>query len=311
LPLSATALLDALEHQRVESWSDVVRRTTALANGPERVERWRRATSLGLAAAIPVGLATMTGIVMVVAAPAVMRAVTPEVQELSFLLNELSGRGFRTQEPASQHKSRATPDRVALETYIAGRFGPMVTNPGFWSEPLTAGFLGRHRRLIERIVAERPRVSADELAAATATVDPFLKRQARLSQVVREMNPWTAALRGVPFMFALTAIVAVLSACLFRGGLFLRALNIVVVTKNGEPVSRLRALWRGLGAWGIFIVVLLIPSFAASYPGSPDAGLVVAAVAECAFGLAGAAWAIACPERGLQDRIAGTYLVPR
>ena len=310
LPLSATALLDALEHQRVESWSDVVRRTTALANGPERVERWRRATSLGLAAAIPAGLATMSAIGMVVAAPAVMRAITPEVQELSDLLNGLSGLGFRDQDPASLHPSRATPDRAALETYIAGRFGPMVTNPRFWSDPLTAGFLGRHRRQIERIVAERPRVSADELAAATATVGPFLKRQARLRQTAREMNPWTTALRGVPFLFALTAIVAVLSAWLFRGGLFLRALNIAVVTKNGEPISRLRALWRGLGAWGVFIVPLLIFS-AVPHPGSPDPGLVVTALAQCTFGLAGAAWAVVSPERGLQDRIAGTYLVPR
>ena len=129
----------------------------------------------------------------------------------------------------------------------------------------------RHRRRIERIVTERPRVSADELAAATATVGPFLKRQARLRQAAREMNPWTAALRGVPFLFALTAIVAVLSAWLFRGGLFLRALNIAVVTKNGEPVSRLRALWRGLGAWGGFFIVPFLMPFLATLGGPPSA----------------------------------------
>jgi hypothetical protein len=152
------------------------------------------------------------------------------------------------------------------------------------------------------------------LAAATATIDPFLKRQARLRQVVRKMNPWTAALRGIPFLFALTAIIAVLSGWLFRGGLFLRVLNIVVVTKNGKPVSRLRALWRGLGAWGVFFIVPFLMPFLATLggpPGALDAGMAVIAVAECALGLAGAAWAVVSPERGLQDRIAGTYLVPR
>jgi hypothetical protein len=29
------------------------------------------------------------------------------------------------------------------------------------------------------------------------------------------------------------------------------------------------------------------------------------------LGLAGAVWAIVSPERGVQDRIGGTYLVPR
>ena len=71
-----------------------------------------------------------------------VRQPTPEVQELSDLLIGLSGLGFRDHGPASRHISRATPDRAALETYIAGRFGPMVTDPRFWSDRLTAGFLG-------------------------------------------------------------------------------------------------------------------------------------------------------------------------
>ena len=311
LPLSATELFDALDRHRVDSWSNIVRRTTALANGPERVERWRRATSLALAVAIPLGLVTVSGFAVAVATPAVMRAITPEVQELSSLLIGLSGLDSRDREPPSRRSGEAAIDRAALETYIAGRFGPMVTDPRFWAAPVTVAFLGRHRRLIDRIVTEHPRVSADELAAATATLGPFLKQQARLRELSRQTGPLTTVLRMVPILFALTAMVALLSAWLFRGGLLLRALNIVVVTTNGEPVSRLRALWRGLGAWGVFIVplmILMLAPWLGRYLGPADVGLVVA---ECAFGLAGAAWAVVCPERGVQDRIAGTYLVPR
>jgi hypothetical protein len=311
LPLSATELFDALDRHRVDSWSDIVRRTTALANGPERVERWRRATSLALAVAIPLGLVTVSGVAMAVATPAVMRAITPEVQELSVLLTVLSGVDSRDREPPSRRSGEAAIDRAALETYIAGRFGPMVSDSRFWAAPVTRGALGRHRRLIERIVAEHPRVSADELAAATAALGPFLTQQARLRELSQQTSPLTTVLSMVPILFALTAMVALMSAWLFRGGLLLRALNIVVVTTNGEPVSRLRALWRGLGAWGVFIVplmILMLAPWLGRYLGPADVGVVVA---ECTFGLAGAAWAVVCPQRGLQDRFAGTYLVPR
>ena len=52
----------------------------------------------------------------------------------------------------------------------------------------------------------------------------------------------------------LTALVGIASAWLFRGGLLLRVFDIAVVTKDGKPVSRLRAVWRALAAWGFVIV---------------------------------------------------------
>ena len=109
--------------------------------------------------------------------------------------------------------------------------------------------------------------------------------------------------------FAFTAIAAIVLAWLFRGGFLLHALDIVVVTKTGQPASRLRALWRGFVAWGIFlapVLLLLAPPWLIRYVVDPRLG-----IGECIIGLLGAAWAVVCPERGLQDRIAGTYLVPR
>ena len=54
----------------------------------------------------------------------------------------------------------------------------------------------------------------------------------------------------------MTAVFGVGTAWLFRGGLFLRAFGIEVVTNIGVPASRLRTLWRGLLAWSPVIIAL-------------------------------------------------------
>ena len=103
--------------------------------------------------------------------------------------------------------------------------------------------------------------------------------------------------------FGMTFIGAfgIVWAFVLRGGLLLSACGIAVVTRDGKPASRLRALWRGLLAWA------LVP--AAFWLGI-RLGVGVGVGVGVLF-LAGAAWAVANPTRGLQDRIAGTWLVPR
>ena len=74
------------------------------------------------------------------------------------------------------------------------------------------------------------------------------------------MSLWLISNFMLQITFAITAVAAIVSAWFFRGGFLLHALDIVVVTKTGQPASRLRALWRGFVAWGIFLapVVLLL-----------------------------------------------------
>jgi hypothetical protein len=303
LPLSASALLDALARSAIETWSEVVRRTAAIMNGADRVERARRAASVALCAAIPLGMALMSGAVMT----AMTRVITAELVDLTVAL-DLSARPS----PGA--------DRAAIETYIAGRFGPMIKDPHTWTDPRTAPFLGRRRPLAERIVANHPHVSPSEMAWATAAVGSLLERQSRSFQ---SMNPWAIAGFIGAVQFVITAVVGLLSAWLFRGGLLLRAFGIAVVTRNGEHVSRLRALCRGFAAWGLVIVAfcsaLLLVFIRSSRPVtvvppqqvSVLLPLTVLAIGMLAIFLAGAVWAVVRPERGLQDRIAGTYLVPR
>jgi serine/threonine protein kinase len=296
LPSSALALLDALGHGTVESSSDVVRRITTLLDRPVRVARRRRAATLALSVTIPTLLVVMGGALSAVALPAARRAVPPQIQDLSLALDIVSA-------PPSVYQPI---HRAAVEVYIAGRFGPMVAEPQFWASPMTVSFLGRRRPLLERIVAEHPHVSPEQLTAAEAAVRQILERQAQIASL-GSINPWAIALTAAPFLFMLTALVSIVSAWLFRGGLLLWVFDIAVVTSNGALASRLRTLTRALAGWSWVIVPFWFAPTAACGSTSTMRTVVGAVVVFLAGGL----FAVVYPERGLQDRVVGTYLVPR
>jgi uncharacterized RDD family membrane protein YckC len=306
LPLSASALLDALAHSNIETWSEVVRRTTAIMDGADRVGRSRRAASVALCAAIPLGMALSMGMMVT----AGTRLITPEIAELRLTLE------------TAARPSIGGARRTAIETYIARRFGPMITDPHTWTDPTTAAFLGPRRQLAERIIADHPDVSPGEMASASAAVGSLLEGQRRSIQTMR---PWAIAGFMGAVQFAFTAILGVLFAWLLRGGLLLRVFGMAVVTRNGERVSRLRALCRGFAAWGLIIVALCLltglsfvfvrsprpPTVMLSHQAGVLLSLIGLAIGMLVIFFVGAVWAVVRPERGLQDRIAGTYLVPQ
>ena len=82
----------------------------------------------------------------------------------------------------------------------------------------------RNRRLIERIVADHPQVSADQMAAATAVIRPSFERFERAITSSQSMSLSSMSTRMLPTTFAITAVVAIVLAWLFRGGFLLHAL---------------------------------------------------------------------------------------
>ena len=115
---------------------------------------------------------------------------------------------------------------------------------------------------------------------------------------------WQRVALGL-FVGWLPALIPLLSAAVFRGGLGLRGFGIAVATGAGVEASRLRALGRALLAWAPMAISLGVVR--------ATAGRVETWVTAFSLGLfvVGAIWAVLHPTRGLQDRIAGTYLVPR
>ena len=105
--MSASALLDALERSGVNSWSDVVRRVTALLDRPVRVDRRRRAATLALSVAIPLGIVLMGAVIDAMVMPAISRAIPPEIEELSHALDSCHAARQR-RSPSTALRSKPT-----------------------------------------------------------------------------------------------------------------------------------------------------------------------------------------------------------
>jgi len=125
-----------------------------------------------------------------------------------------------------------------------------------------------------------------------------------------EMNSWhiLAVVIGV-ILIIYVCIPALLAALLFRGGLLLHAFGIAVIRKDGVRASRLRVFWRSLITWSPVLAVplaLMLPRiFGIRLDMTWGAGLVSTLVVVSAI------VSVTLPNRSLQDRIAGTWLVPR
>ncbi|WP_160164592.1 protein kinase domain-containing protein [Pedosphaera parvula] len=108
------------------------------------------------------------------------------------------------------------------------------------------------------------------------------------------------------YAISVVVVPCLISALLFRGGALMHGLGIVLVTKDGKLASRGRVLWRNLLAW---LPLMLLPRLAVLL------GLLIGL--EQATSVLLPLLAILTivssilPGRSLQDRLAGTFPVPR
>lgn len=115
-----------------------------------------------------------------------------------------------------------------------------------------------------------------------------------------------------PMLFILNYVLlcfvclpALIAALAFRGGLVLLVTGVTFVRRDGAPASRVRLFWRALVTWSLFLAGVVL--FWYSYKGWSGRW------GPLAFGLFYVLTlvSVALPQRGLQDRLAGTWPVPR
>jgi hypothetical protein len=125
---------------------------------------------------------------------------------------------------------------------------------------------------------------------ANDLVSPFIYETAkRWALSYRDVGEFACALLGLGWAFT------------WRGGFWLRAFGIALVAPDGTEVSRLRAAARALVVWSwVPAQVLAIMQ-----------GWSAVVLSIFGLKLLFLGWAAANPERGLQDRLLGTHLVPR
>jgi hypothetical protein len=130
---------------------------------------------------------------------------------------------------------------------------------------------------------------------------------------VEPTSIWAAAL-GVASAALLVAVpFALFGAFVARGGFTLRAFGAAVVNRRGEPASRFRVLWRAMVTWSpaaVLPVLFLVVRSNPTATGLDARGLILPS-AGLALIVAGAVWTALHPSRSIQDRLAGTWIVPR
>jgi hypothetical protein len=202
----------------------------------------------------------------------------------------------------------------ALQVHVAMRFRATNADPSRWEEP----FMDRSwRQVAARALAADSSPSAEEVDDAASIVSRFLENRRKEGPPPILYLGLAVGLPLIPLM--LQAALGLTSAALFRGGLVFRLLGVGVVSASGEEASRGRAFVRATIAWSPFVVAGLALHWAIftmgpsgevpGLRGLPVPWLVFVALPTAL--LASIVWSARSPQRGLQDRLAGTYLVPR
>jgi hypothetical protein len=196
----------------------------------------------------------------------------------------------------------------ALETYIAGRFNSLVTNPLAWHNESYRNILTPdQRQAAEKIIASRAPVSAKDFNDASARVKPLGVGMNLSDKLGARFTFGKAAIMVMSMWAMYTGIPALIAALLFRGGLLLHGLGLAIVTRNGAPARRWRVLLRAAIVW---LPAILVPTLLLSSPlGNGVRSALVIGAACFYFGAALAS--LRTPDAGLQDSIARTRMVPR
>ena len=256
---------------------------------PARVSRLRRLfITLGVSAFPAVGL-FFAGVFLLISQS--VRKNNPDLLDLSSVTIAIQ-------------YSKDDGDRENLRRFVAHRYRALVEDPETWNSFPSMFIVDPNRqRLAREAVADYPSLTPDEIVAAeNAAASLLTKGPGDLSNLPDFM----------PLMFLFVAwimyaaIPSLLMALIIRRGLILTMFGAVVVKGNGQRASRLRALWRGLIAWspflvGAFVAAGLVPLIGATAVTivMPIAILTVTILSLLRRG------------RSLQDRLAGTWLVPK
>ncbi|HEX4568325.1 MAG TPA: protein kinase [Vicinamibacterales bacterium] len=110
--------------------------------------------------------------------------------------------------------------------------------------------------------------------------------------------------------FVIPMFFSAIGALVTGSGFTFRPFGATLVNKRGKRASRVRALWRAIATWIPVVITLVL--FAAE-PRPPDYRWSIVAV-QCLLMIAmtaAAVWAILNPSRSIQDRLSGTWIVPR
>lgn len=243
------------------------------------------------------------------------RAQLPEWEAEQTKLMSIKPQDFLRQVAASALEGRPTALREQANRPIAV---PLALHArGFLdSLPKTAELKGICDDL--KLLLNKPAIVTQArrlvLALGYIIVPIFIMVVSLLTQSTQSW-PVDKLLFAVIFMGELTLYLmlffALGAALLFRGGLLMSLAGVTVINRNGTPASRWRVAWRGLIP--ILTLTLLNPLclVACDFVAGTVHGFSIFGYFALGMQFILTIISIMLPDRSLQDRLAGTWLVPK
>ena len=306
-PLFVSAFVRRLGAREFGTPAAAAAELAAIGDRPVAVSRTRRAGQLAQLSALPLFvLVSFLGFVVVISRIAQQYPGLELMRDAGAELARLE-----TVEASADNLAR----RRAVETLIAGRFAGSLRDQSFRSGFFPRAFVFEaHGERLDRAVAAHPVVTGEELRNAEAQLTDFIARSERSSNRLRSARGVALVLPVfIAILWLVIALPTLIFAPILRGGFSLRLWGVGVVDRSGSEVSRRRALGRALIAWSPLVAVVVLASIGRRLFGPPDESVAYGILSFVLLGLflAGVVAALLSPSRGVQDRLAGTWLVPR
>jgi hypothetical protein len=306
LPLKARAFLLSLRGARFESGKALLEALDDVAETPAAVTRSRRAGQIAACAVGPIAITMISaGSILLVSNTKLADRTLFGLEALLDELEEAEESLADTPDPAVQQR------RDDIEVYLAEHMAAMIERSATWeNQNIKVGARGgreRAKRALERHRSRTP----EQVRRAQETVAPILANQAeglnRLANARALAGIVVATFGGT---FIVVAVFAGVGALATGTGFTFRPFGVALVNRRGKRISRVRGLWRAAITWSPIIALV----FAFKY--GPDVtkggyGFLALDLALVAVLAAGAVWAILRPARSIQDRLAGSWIVPR
>lgn len=271
-----------------------------LLGKPATVTRSRRTALVAACLIFPLFVTAMSSISMRLVGK--WSQSQPEVMKMEQVL------GLRSMRiPAAipdQNTPKLTQELISI--FIAAEFRDFVEDPAQWNSSYAQTMIdGKDRRFVEKCLADHPNPSEDEINRARKAMKPLLGNLDDLDNVfVPSWFPFFTALTSLIFYVSIPAILA---ALICRGGFAMLACGVAVTrSRDGKQASRGRAFWRSLVTWSPLYFIIPLGIFLNNQVGTLPACLLSSLAV-----LLVTIISLSLPERSLQDRIAGTRLVPR
>ncbi len=293
LPLHARQFLEKLPKLRS---AEAVSMLKPLLRRLAEVTRARRAAIVAGCLAMP----ALSALALTMSTSLLQRwdEANPGATQLFMLLQKRSAESrFAT--------SQARPTDQQYEIFITTHYRALITNEASWHAPMTMSLIkGEPRKFAERSLVDYPAPTEDESKDAEAALGKQVAN-ARLFGFSKQKG--TLFFIGCACLIMYVSVPGIAAALLFRGGLILLAARTSFVRKDGKPASRIRLFWRSIVTWSPILLALLIVTFAGKARISQTTAVVYASAIFSVLAIV----SIALPVRGLQDRLAGVWPVPR